>query len=97
LSFDCLDLKHHANLEIFPKLIGSIEADRQTIIDKGAREGKTISTESVLRHLEASKAEHQGADRATYAVAADKLAQEFRDKYPDTIPLDEAYRLMKEW
>ena len=75
----------------------SIEEQRHAIIDKGAREGKTIATEAVLRHLEASKAAHQGADREAYVAAADKLAREFREKYPDTIPVDEAYRLMKEW
>lgn len=75
----------------------SIEEQRQVIIDKGAREGKTIATEAVLRHLEASKAAHQGANREAYVAAADKLAREFREKYPDTIPADEAYRLMKEW
>lgn len=75
----------------------SIEESRQAIVDKGAREGKSIVTETVLRHLEASKAAHQGADREAYAAAADKLAREFREKYPDMIPVDEAYRLMKEW
>jgi hypothetical protein len=75
----------------------SIEESKQTIIDKGAHEGKTIATETVLRHLDASKAAHQGADREAYTAAADKLAREFREKYPDTIPVDEAYRLMKEW
>jgi hypothetical protein len=75
----------------------SIEESRQAVIDKGAHEGKTIATEAVLRHLEASKATHQGADREAYTAAADKLSREFREKYPDTIPVDEAYRLMKEW
>jgi len=75
----------------------TIEASRQAIIDKGADEGKTIATEAVLRHLEASKADYQGADRAAYTAAADKLARDFREKYPDTIPVDEAYKLMKEW
>jgi hypothetical protein len=59
-------------------------------------EGKTIQTDAVLRRLEASKADYQGADHAAYTAAVDKLAREFREKYPDTIPLDEAYRLMKE-
>ncbi|MGA7314899.1 MAG: hypothetical protein WBX22_13090 [Silvibacterium sp.] len=75
----------------------TIEASRQAVIDKGAHEGKTIATETVLRSLEASKGAYQGADRAAYTAAADKLAREFREKYPDTIPIDEAYRLMKEW
>ena len=75
----------------------SIEESRQAIIDKGAHEGKTMATEAVLRHLEGSKAAHQGADREAYTAAADKLAREFREKYPETIPVDEAYRLMKEW
>jgi hypothetical protein len=74
-----------------------VEESKQAIIDKGANEGKTIATETVLRHLEASKAAHQGADREPYIAAADKLAREFREKYPDTISVDEAYRLMKEW
>ena len=72
----------------------SIEESRQAIIDKGAHEGKTMATEAVLRHLEGSKAAHQGADREAYTAAADKLAREFREKYPDTIPVDEADRLM---
>jgi len=75
----------------------SNEEQRQAIIDKSAREGKTIATEAVLRHLEASKAAHQGADSEAYTAAADKLAREFREKYPDTIPINEAYRLMKDW
>jgi hypothetical protein len=75
----------------------NIEESRQAIIDKGAHEGRTIATEAVLRHLEASKAAHQGADREAYTAAADKLTREFREKYPDRIPVDEAYRLMKEW
>jgi hypothetical protein len=75
----------------------TIEESKQAIIDKGAHEGKTIATETVLRHLESSKVAHQGADREAYTAAADKLAREFREKYPDTIPVDEAYRLMKEW
>jgi hypothetical protein len=47
---------------------------------------KTIATEAVLRRLEASKAACHGADPAAYTAAADKLAREFREKYPDTIP-----------
>ena len=58
--------------------------------------GKTLSTEAVLQRLEAAKATYQGADPAAYIAAVDKLAREFREEYPDTIPLDEAYRLMKE-
>jgi hypothetical protein len=77
--------------------IHSIEQARQAIIDKGAQEGKTLATERVLRYLEASKADHQGSDREAYTAAADKLAREFREKYPDAIPVDEAYRLMKDW
>ena len=75
----------------------SLDEQRQVIIDKGAREGKTVSTEAVLRSLEASKAAHQGADREGYAASVDQLALEFREKYPNGIPVDEAFRLMKEW
>jgi hypothetical protein len=75
----------------------SIEQSRRAIIDKGAHEGKTFATEKVLQYLEASKADHQGSDREAYTAAADKLAREFREKYPDAIPVDEAYRLIKEW
>jgi hypothetical protein len=75
----------------------TVEASKQAVIVKGAHEGKTIATEAVLRRLEAAKAAYQGADRAAYTAAADKLARELREKYPDTIPVDEAYRLMKEW
>lgn len=57
---------------------------------------KTLSTEAVLQRLEASKATYQGADRAAYIAAVDKLAREFREEYPDTIPLEDAYQLMKD-
>jgi hypothetical protein len=75
----------------------NIEDSRQAIINKSAHEGKSIATEAVLRHLEASKAAHQGDDREAYMAAADKLAREFRQNYPDTIPVNEAYKLMKDW
>jgi hypothetical protein len=82
-------------LSLVKERIQANDATRQSIIDKGAHEGKTISTEAVFRRLEASKANYRGADRAAYIAASDNLAREFREKYPGTIPVDEAYRLMK--
>jgi hypothetical protein len=75
----------------------TIEERRQEIISQGAKRGDAISTESLLRRLEATKANYAGPDRESFVAAVDDLAREFRLKYGDNIPVDEAYRIMKQW
>ena len=72
-----------------------IEKRKREIIDQGAREGKTISTERALRYAEELKANYMGPDREEYVREIEAVMAEFREKYGPEIPVDEAYRLIK--
>ncbi len=76
--------------------IEDMERKRQSIIDKGAAEGKTISTESVLKHLLERKTTYDGPNREEYVSEIDRLANEFRKKHGPQIPVDQAYAMVKE-
>lgn len=73
-----------------------IESRRQEIIEAGARQGKTISTEKALQYVELVKANYDGPDREAYVREIDRVVQEFRAKHGPEIPVDEAYRIMQE-
>lgn len=76
--------------------IGGIEEQRQKIISRGAKEGKTIGIESLRRTVEASKAAYAGPDRRAYLAEMDKLLESLTAKYGSRIPVDHAYRIMQE-
>jgi hypothetical protein len=73
-----------------------IERKRQSIIDKGAAEGKTISTESVLKHLLESKTTYDRPNREEYVAEIDRFANEFREKHGSQISVDQAHVMLKE-
>jgi|ERR1700693_903463 len=74
----------------------STEKKKQEIIDKGAKEGKTISTEVLLRSVTRAKASYGGPDREGYARSIDEMMNAIHQRYGPEIPVDEAYRLMKD-
>lgn len=84
-------LRNHNQLAI-----DDIERKRQSIIDKGAADEKTISTESVLRHLLERKTTYDGPNREEYVSEIDRLANDFRKKHGPQIPVDQAYAMVKE-
>src|SRR6476620_11830896 len=71
--------------------IEEIERKRQSIIDKGAAAGKTISTEAALKHVLERKATYDGPDREQYVAELDQIIDDFRKKHGPQIPVDEAY------
>jgi hypothetical protein len=75
--------------------IEALEQKRQAIIDEGAAEGKTISTEAVVTRL-LKKATYCGPDREQYITELDRIINEFRKKYGTHIPVDQAYAIQKE-
>lgn len=81
--------RNHSELE-------TLERKRQAVIDKGAADGKTISTEAALKYVLEAKATYDGPDRERYVAALDQFVDEFREKHGAQIPVDEAYAALKE-
>jgi len=73
-----------------------IERRRQTIIDTGAADGKTISTEAALEHVLDLRAAYDGPDREQYVAELDQFIDDFRRKHGPQIPPAEAYAILKE-
>ena len=75
----------------------SIKAAKQQIIDEGAKVGDVVSTENILKKLDALKASYDGPNREEYFAYIDKMSADFREKYGPTIPVDVAFRLLTEY
>jgi hypothetical protein len=76
--------------------LGEIERKREAIIDRGAAEGKSISTEAALKGVLELKATYDGPDREQYVAELDQFIAEFRKKHGARIPVAEAYVIFKE-
>jgi hypothetical protein len=76
--------------------IEEIERKRQAIIDQGAADAKTISTEAALKHVLELKAAYDGPNREEYVADLDRFIEEFRKKHGPQIPVAEAYAILKE-
>ncbi len=76
--------------------VEEIERKRQAIIDQGAADGKTISTEAALKHVLELKAAYDGPDREEYIADLDQFIEEFRKKHGPQIPVAEAYATLKD-
>jgi hypothetical protein len=77
-------------------VVEEIERKRQSIIDRGATDGKTISTEAALKHVLKRKAAYGGPNREEYVADLDRFIEEFRKKHGPEIPLAEAYAILNE-
>jgi hypothetical protein len=76
--------------------LDEIERKRQTIIDQGAADGKTISAEAALKHVLELKAAYDGPNREEVVAELDRFIEEFRQKHGPQIPVAEAYAILKE-
>lgn len=76
--------------------LDEIERKRRAIIDKGAADGKTISTEAALKNVLELKAAYDGPNRVEYVAELDQFIEEFRQKHGPQMPLAEAYAILKE-
>ena len=76
--------------------IEEIERKRQAIVDKGAADGRTISTEAALKQVLERKAAYDGPDREQYVAELDQFIDEFRKKHGPQIPVAEACAILKE-
>jgi hypothetical protein len=70
------------------------EKERQAIIDRLAREGKTMSREALLKNFRDS-ATFDGPDRDEKIRWMDAFTTAFRERYGPEVPVDEVYRLTK--
>ena len=68
-------------------------AEKEEMIDRAAREGKTIPLSQVLEPLERSKEVYKGDAR--YVAAVDRTIDELKRRYDEEIPVDEAYHFVK--
>ena len=69
-------------------------ARKQGLVDRAAKEGKTIPVAQIVEPLEKSKAEHKGD--VQYAAAVDRTINELKRRYGAEIPVDEAYNFAKD-
>lgn len=76
--------------------LDEIEGKRQAIINQGAADGKTISTEAALRHVLELKAAYDGPNREDYVAELDRFIDEFRHNHGPQVPVAEAYAILKE-
>jgi|ERR1700723_1049414 hypothetical protein len=76
--------------------VEEIERKRQAIIDQGAADGKTISTEAALKCVLEQRAAYDGPNREEYVAELDRFIEEFRKKHGPQIPVAEAYAILKE-
>lgn len=68
-------------------------AEKEEMIDRAARKGKTIPLSHVVEPLERSKEVYKGDAR--YVAAVDRTIEELKRRYDGEIPVDEAYRFVK--
>jgi NADH dehydrogenase/NADH:ubiquinone oxidoreductase subunit G len=61
--------------------VEEIERKRQAIIDQGAADGKTISTEAALKHVLERKAAYDGPNREEYVADLDRFIEDMGLKY----------------
>lgn len=73
-----------------------IERKRQTIIDKGAAEGKSISTEVALKQMLELKTTYGEPNREEYVRELDQFIDDFRGKHGHEISVDRAYAMLKD-
>jgi nucleoside-triphosphatase THEP1 len=73
-----------------------IERKRQTIIDEGAAEGKSISTEAALKSVLKLRETYDGPDRDKYVSDLDQFIDNFRKSHGVQIPVDDAYAILKD-
>jgi hypothetical protein len=73
-----------------------IERKRQAIIDKGAADGRTISTEAALKYVLERKATYDEPDREEYVAELDRFIDDVRKEYGPQIPVDQAYAMLNE-
>lgn len=82
--------------DLLNKEVERVAQERQTLIDKAAAEGKTVSTEAVLKPLEQLRFQYQAANRPEDVAVVDRMIGDFRAKYGTAIPVDEADKLLRE-
>jgi hypothetical protein len=75
--------------------IADLESRKAEIINRGAEEGATIEVAELRRRLNDSKEAYAGPDKAPYEKEIDALLESLPARYGSSIPVDQAYDLMK--
>ena len=81
--------------ELIAAKLRELERQRQEIVDREAKKGKTIEIAALRQRMEATKAACAGSNRDAYANELDRLLDGLSAKYGSSIPVDEACRIMQ--
>lgn len=81
---------------VVDKEIEKLEEREWAIINEAAKRGDTISREKALESVENMKATYQGPNREEYVKEIDRILALFRQMHPPEIPVDVAWRFVKE-
>jgi len=77
--------------------IDRLEKERQQIIDDSARRGVKISTDEILKQAEELRETYVKSGQEEEAREVERVIREFREQHGSEIPIDEAFRMMKEF
>jgi hypothetical protein len=72
-----------------------VRQEQEEAISRGAQEGKAISVEALRTRMAQSKAAYAGSDASAYSKEIDKMLDYVATKYGSQVPIDEAFRLMR--
>jgi hypothetical protein len=73
-----------------------LRTKKQKVIDDAAKKGTVIEISVLRRNMERTKAEYEGADRASYDRGIDDWLIKLEAKYGTSIPVDEASKILDE-
>jgi hypothetical protein len=86
--------------EVFRKRVDTelqeLRTKKQKLIDDAAKKGTVIEISVLRQNMEKTKAEYQGADRASYVRGIDDWLVKLEAKYGTSIPVDEASKILDE-
>ena len=77
--------------DLVDKEMDRIRKKKQRLVDRAAKEGKTIPLAQIVEPLEKSKEVYKGDTQ--YVAAVDRTINELRRRYKTEVPVDEAYQL----
>lgn len=81
--------------ELIAAKLCELEQQRQEVIDREAKKGKTVEIAALRQRMEVTKAAYTGSDRDAFAGEVDRLLDGLASKYGSCVPVDEAYGIMQ--
>lgn len=82
-------------LEMVKEQREEIGRKRQELVDGAALQGVSVSTEEFIGNIEKLKEKYAGSEREKFSAMIDAFASDLREKYGESIPVDEMHKLQE--